>query len=183
MANFEKYKVVRDELENLRCLIGECNFGIVINVSAAELLKHFRVCHRKDIQFSSPCLFSKNCFHSQPFKSYDTLYKHLRLYHAGFFQIEEQQLVEGADHVPPDNDMFIQDEGTYTFLFLQYFVLQIFFSGNLHQQHQNVAEGYLEHVALLGDAQPQPDDAPVYPNMDTGKVLLTEIVLINNLFL
>ncbi|XP_045034871.1 uncharacterized protein LOC116933394 isoform X2 [Daphnia magna] len=95
MANFEKYKVVRDELENLRCFIGECNFGIVIN-------------------------------------------------------IEEQQLVEGADHVPPDNDMFIQDEG------------------NLHQQHQNVAEGYLEHVALLGDAQPQPDDAPVYPNMDTG---------------
>ena len=79
MNVLSKFHVTRDENVDLSCFKESCNY---VDNTPAGLLSHYRTCHRKDKSFSSLCLHSRQCFHAKAFRTYDTLYKHMLLYHS-----------------------------------------------------------------------------------------------------
>jgi hypothetical protein len=63
----------------------ECeNCGSVVRTGRL-LLHHYSLMHKGSPEFKSKCLFSKNCYHQEYFKSYHALYQHLKQYHDSFF--------------------------------------------------------------------------------------------------
>ena len=92
-----------------RCPIDPCfeTFG-----HGQQLLTHYRKYHQKDANFRSRCLFSQSCFHGNEFKSFDALYKHLKLYHAEFFHAEQGPVVLNNEQVVPAHNFF---EGKYLY--------------------------------------------------------------------
>jgi hypothetical protein len=67
------------------CSIDQCEFE---STNGLELLSHYSKNHRYDTSFTSKCLMNENCFyHSSKtfFRSFDSLYKHLKEYHERFF--------------------------------------------------------------------------------------------------
>jgi hypothetical protein len=64
----------------------ECeNCGSVVRTGRL-LLHHYSLMHKGSPEFKSKCLFSKNCYHQEYFKSYHALYQHLKQYHDSFFE-------------------------------------------------------------------------------------------------
>lgn len=81
MEQISKFDVSFHPVNPTACQNKFCNF---IGVSVQKLLAHYYQCHRNDKEFNSPCLFSKDCFHQQNFKSYHGLKSHLTRYHPTF---------------------------------------------------------------------------------------------------
>lgn len=77
-----KYRIVEDLEDDLTCRIGICNY---VAANVFKLYSHYRVMHVNDKQFSSGCLYSKQCFHQSKFQSFWGLNSHLRKYHSIFF--------------------------------------------------------------------------------------------------
>ena len=69
-------------LENFYCQVQNCDFKSAN--TARELLSHYRINHNKDKTFSSSCLYSQSCPHTDKFKAYSGLYKHMNLFHKDF---------------------------------------------------------------------------------------------------
>ncbi len=81
-SNSYKYSYIFDPIDSLVCV--NCNF---VSASVQKLFSHYYD-HREEKNFRSPCIFSKNCFHTNEFTSYYGLSTHLRRFHTSFFQGE-----------------------------------------------------------------------------------------------
>ena len=91
-----KQKILETLLDSYTCKIEGCN---TVTKSSQKMLSHLRVYHKKDGNFTSPCLFSTECFHLSNFKSYVGLYYHLKTFHPSFFNspaIEQSQVIEAC---------------------------------------------------------------------------------------
>ena len=82
---WRKLAIPFEPIEDLSCYKKvSCNFTAT---SVKQLLSHYRVSHSKDKDsFSSPCLYSKRCAHTTPFRSFSGLYSHLKNFHRKFFE-------------------------------------------------------------------------------------------------
>jgi hypothetical protein len=89
-----KQKILETFLDSYTCTIAGCN---TVTNSSRNMLSHLNVYHNEDINFTSPCLFSTECFHLSNFKSYGGLYRHLKSFHPSFFYsstTKQSQLIE-----------------------------------------------------------------------------------------
>ncbi len=85
-----KFKIVFDPGEDFTCPILYCTF---VGSKPQNLHAHFRSVHSNDKSFESMCLFSRNCFHSEKFKTYSALDSHIRKFHKSFFDKEEPNAI------------------------------------------------------------------------------------------
>jgi hypothetical protein len=81
------------------CNIGGCN---AIAITGVELFHHFRKVHEKEKEFSSMCLASPQCSHSEPFYSFNGLKTHMTRHHPRFFRT---QLPANAGEVHDSNEI------------------------------------------------------------------------------
>ena len=107
-------RTVFEPLALHQCALGSCEYQCV---SALEFCHHLQNVHRKDPNFSSHCLFSVNCYHAEPFRSYSGLYKHLRTKHASFFDNHEEIILPEPDI---NNGYVPAAVGNYTLYFYCY---------------------------------------------------------------
>jgi hypothetical protein len=83
MANIKKFQTPLCPLDSYDCQVPNCDFKCS---SGKKLLCHYRSFHKSDPNFRSSCIFSKECFHVEPFKTPEYLKTHLHRYHSEFFK-------------------------------------------------------------------------------------------------
>ena len=82
MANIIKFQTPFCPLDVNNCQVPNCYFK---PSSGKKLLDHYRVFHKSDPYFRT-CIFSKECFLFDPFKTPENLNTHLHRYHPEFFK-------------------------------------------------------------------------------------------------
>lgn len=89
MANITKFQTPFSPLDDNNYQVQNCDFK---TSSGKKLLRHYRVFHKSDPDFTSSCIFSKECFHVEAFKTPENLNSHLHRYHPEFFKEEVTSL-------------------------------------------------------------------------------------------
>ena len=85
------------KLDCYTCQIMQCNF---VTKDSQTMLHHLSTIHLKDKNFTSPCLYTTECFHTANFKPFSGLKQHLRKFHPLFFSVSAN-VIEGNSNGTP----------------------------------------------------------------------------------
>lgn len=75
-------KIKYNPLLIVHCTVEGCNFS---PASTQQLLRHFRSKHEKNTKIQSACLYSRDCHHTEKFKTFSGLISRLQRWHRNFF--------------------------------------------------------------------------------------------------
>lgn len=112
---WRKLAIPFEPIEDLSCYkTVSCNFTAK---SVKQLLSHYRASHSTDKDsFSSPCLYSKRCSHTTPFRSFSGLYSHLKHFHRKFFEPSSESDDEEDSILDNGNASVVSQMGNNTIM-------------------------------------------------------------------
>jgi hypothetical protein len=87
------------KLVRYTCQTMQCNF---VAQDSHNMLRHLSTIHLKDKNFTSPCLYTTDCFHKVNFKTLSCLKHHLSKFHPLFFSLSGNVTEANSNGTPSD---------------------------------------------------------------------------------